>query len=1085
MIASSNSSISSSKKRQVANSPASQFTSIHDMVESDDLSVLNAEDVSFLSPERRDPDNLPLMMRSNGDFYDFSETLNMDMFDNTESFLSHNTSMDDDSTAAYFSANNSESSSPENIPQIKSESPAASQRSSFSMPKNPSTSSSQTSIANQAEQKPVINVAEKKPSKALANYQFGREVVLEDAPEPSDQASSTTKPDGTTPPKYMPNFNADDWKNTDNVKYQIQVEDLPAKSRVETQIKVVMNFYPPPAESIVHLPADTISKPKLQLRHTFTPIPSALTVDTIVVCESNHNKHVNICQGCLKRERKRAFRKKVRLPVEEAHWRQDKEKRAIVFNCREVVDFGPVTNIDVNGKSVPSRQVQLPMRMACYCRHHNEKTGFRALFVVRDYLGNVVARATSSSIVITDDHKAANQKSIGVKRPNSGLEEAVSPNVQDDPPRKRKAESLTPTFNQHSRSNSRTSLFNPSPQFSPAAMPSFDIAVQSPLSPQQNAYRRTSSMDSLSALMSRPMSVMPSPKDSPYNVMSPSRQSEDAASSDRLPVIQRIIPASGSIRGGIEVTLLGSSFVNGLITKFGENKSMSTHCWNDTTIVTHLPPSRVAGPVVVTFEGFAMADPQVFSYFDDTDRQLIELALQVVGLKMNGRLEDARDIARRIVGSGTGFDSNSSQTLQNTAGATNRSTNIPTDELETLLMKCLDLVDSDASSFTPNWQLSNSEGQTMLHLASCLGLNRFASALLDRGSRLDIQDKSGYTALHFAGLHQNKELMDLYLAAGANSSIRSYTGETYLQLNELSHTSTAVSQRNYQFNGRDSDSEDDSEYDSDFNDSEASDTILEEEEEEEPARARTFVSYFNWRGKAARRKPYRTANVARAGSAMHANDNQTSFWDMIYPNTGGLLHDDDESAEDARAVAVPPPSYDEIFPTGSSSNEDYSNAVLDNEKTAVVEQEQEEQQEEPASGQGSSSKEAPSEAESEEVILLQWKNKRKTISNDRMFLYFWLPLFISILVFASIRAVTVFGTFDTKPYLHEKVTKLMGQVAGINLDLRRGLEAKGAELGKMIEPVVNGARSLMEGTHDVVAAMTGTAPENLAPSVSA
>lgn len=1023
--------------------------------------------LSFLGPEKRDPDNISLMLRTSGEAYDLSDTLNMDMFDNSQ--IMFDTSVND--AAVYSSTNTSAHSSPsENPVQIKSESPALSQRSSFSIPKNPSNSSSQTSIANhipQMQQQPQ-RLTENAASTSLANFQFGREFKDDEALQPS--TLPPLKADGTRAPSYMPDFDANDWKDPNNLKYCIQVQDVPAKSRVETQIKVVLSLYPPPTESIAHLPADTISKPKLQLRTPFVPIPSALSIDTIVVCDSNPSKHVNICQGCLKRERKRAFRKKTTLPVEEAHWRQDKEKRAVIFNCREVVDIGPPVDIDVDGKIVQGRQIELPMRMACYCRHHNEKSGFRALFVARDYLGNVVARGSTSTIVITDDHKAANQKTLGLKRPNTDNDDAISPTPEDDPPRKRKAEPGNSSFASHSRNNSRSMPANRSPMFSPNATPSFDFTLHSPTSPQVNNYQRTASFESLNALMSRPMSALASPRESPYNVHSPARQlADEPGFPDSTPIIQRIIPVSGSIRGGIEVTLLGSGFVNGLVTKFGENRSISTHCWNDTTIVAKLPPSRIAGPVVVLFEGFSMADPQVFSYYDDTDRQLIELALQVVGIKMNGRLEDARDIARRIVGSGTGLDANNAQQLQNVAGATNRATNLPLDELETMLLKCLNLVDFYTSDFTPNWQLSNSEGQTMLHLASCLGLTRFASALLERGCRLDIQDKSGFTALHFAALHRNEELVEMYLVNGAKDGMRTYTGKTYRELSESVQPLAKVSQSNYVFNGDDSDS--DSEY-GDISDSDVHDAIHEEEEEEDTKTTRTFVSYFKWRGRGATRKsPIESGLYDRY-------DTQQSFWEMIYPNTGELLNEDnDDNVPDgkkSKSVAPSPPSYDEIFPTGSSS-QDYSGAVLDPEKpeVSVVDDLPE-------------SKAATSEPESEEVILLQWKNKRKTISNDRMFLYFWLPLFVFILVWVSIRAVAVFDTLDASARLHEKITKLVCNIAGVNqlrrleMDLRKGLEAKGLELGKMIEPVMSGARGFMEGTHEVMAVMTGTAQEGVA-----
>lgn len=105
------------------------------------------------------------------------------------------------------------------------------------------------------------------------------------------------------------------------------------------------------------------------------------------------------------------------------------------------------------------------------------------------------------------------------------------------------------------------------------------------------------------------------------------------------------------------MTLLGYNFRPGLIVKFGAKNALATHCWSESTIVTYLPPSAHAGQVLVSFENevidqAAIAQNQhtVFTYTDDTDRQLIELALQIVGLKMNGKLEDAKNIAKRIVG---------------------------------------------------------------------------------------------------------------------------------------------------------------------------------------------------------------------------------------------------------------------------------------------------------------------------------------------------------------------------------------------------------------------------------------------------
>lgn len=166
-----------------------------------------------------------------------------------------------------------------------------------------------------------------------------------------------------------------DW--SEDFKYQMKVGPVPPKSRVETQIRLTLNLYPPPPETYVHLPTDTISKPKLQLKSPFEPNENALMLDTYAVCESNPNTSVSMCRGCIKRERKRAFRKKVCLPAEEEHWSEDKQKNVVVFNCKELLEFTKPVDIEVDGNTVKSKQVNLPIRLACYCRHHQEKLGYR------------------------------------------------------------------------------------------------------------------------------------------------------------------------------------------------------------------------------------------------------------------------------------------------------------------------------------------------------------------------------------------------------------------------------------------------------------------------------------------------------------------------------------------------------------------------------------------------------------------------------------------------------------------------------------------------------------------------------------
>jgi hypothetical protein len=124
--------------------------------------------------------------------------------------------------------------------------------------------------------------------------------------------------------------------------------------------------------------------------------------------------------------------------------------------------------------------------------------------------------------------------------------------------------------------------------------------------------------------------------------------------SGEAPTINRLIPAEGPLQGGVEITVLGSGFYPGLTCMFGDVAAVPTHCWSPTTMVCVLPPSSQAGVVSVTFRehpynAFVPTSfpGKPFTYVDDTDRALMELALQVIGLKSTGKLETAR-VSTRI-----------------------------------------------------------------------------------------------------------------------------------------------------------------------------------------------------------------------------------------------------------------------------------------------------------------------------------------------------------------------------------------------------------------------------------------------------
>jgi hypothetical protein len=95
------------------------------------------------------------------------------------------------------------------------------------------------------------------------------------------------------------------------------------------------------------------------------------------------------------------------------------------------------------------------------------------------------------------------------------------------------------------------------------------------------------------------------------------------------PRIHRLIPSSGPIIGGIEVTVLGSNFHPSLQLDctFGDVMASSTQRWSDNTLVCILPPRATSGVVAVWFTGIQKDEdgtpPCLFTYTDESDRALL------------------------------------------------------------------------------------------------------------------------------------------------------------------------------------------------------------------------------------------------------------------------------------------------------------------------------------------------------------------------------------------------------------------------------------------------------------------------------
>ncbi|CAD6926787.1 unnamed protein product [Tilletia controversa] len=289
------------------------------------------------------------------------------------------------------------------------------------------------------------------------------------------------------------------------------------------------------------------------------------------------------------------------------------------------------------------------------------------------------------------------------------------------------------------------------------------------------------------------------------------------------PQISKLIPGEGPTCGGIEVTILGENFEEGITCVFGDVPATNTRVWAANTLVCVLPPSQSPGPVIVTLKGSLFGPPlptfrnqldrplPLFTYVESSDRALMELALQVVGLQMTGAVQSARDVAMRVVGSGHSFGAGSSGQTQYSGGAgghggtqhtiqavttqsrdaisglissgsRGRDANAQSSFQDSVLnfLSILDADVSDVPGANPRRdaiRLANKQGHTLLHLAVMLGFHRLAANVLRRGAPVNARDRNGYTALHFAALHGRVTIARLLLGGGARDNIPNWEGQ--------------------------------------------------------------------------------------------------------------------------------------------------------------------------------------------------------------------------------------------------------------------------------------------------------------------
>ncbi|KAL9546721.1 hypothetical protein MBANPS3_006528 [Mucor bainieri] len=596
-------------------------------------------------------------------------------------------------------------------------------------------------------------------------------------------------------------------QSSSNNRLQIRILGVPntgAKSRVETQIKLCIQLMTGNEKKVqdwsyIRLSDSMLARSRLrknqqqqqqqqQQQKTMdgsvatmvSDESKVLRLEAQVVCASSTDQPIRMCVGCVRRERKRAERTKDGkhkgdiLP-EDIEAERD---RILLFNCSPMINFS-------SGDAI------LPTRITCYCRHHNEKVGFRICFSMKNSKDEIIANGISPPIMITDDHKSSKQKTT--RKRSRQEEDQLAISCPDTPAPSRKnsisidpiqpttdmlddsMESTTPTSlefinsgisvmtnsNSSSSSNIYSDFFPPPPAPLSFNVPMDILTPQPQYSPEEDALasadeawpfnrrRRTTS-----GYASTDDHVMTSILDDFRPVVA-------------VPQLERLVPAQGPTYGGVEVTLLGSGFYRGLTCLFGEHAATTVY-WNPNTIVCILPPAAHTGPVVVSFKEHPLVlegqDVAIFTYYDASDQALLELALQVVGLKMTGKLHDAKHVAMRIVQGGETPQRQHSQQQQQQHQHQHQ-------------QRQLSVLEAIQHADQPDLSLVNASGQTLLHLSVMLGNEELVRAIIhayanrptkDNQDLLNTQDRNEMTALQFACQMKSMEMIRILLHAGAN-----------------------------------------------------------------------------------------------------------------------------------------------------------------------------------------------------------------------------------------------------------------------------------------------------------------------------
>ncbi|KAF8970256.1 SPT3 Dosage dependent suppressor of Ty-induced promoter mutations-like protein, partial [Entomortierella lignicola] len=400
--------------------------------------------------------------------------------------------------------------------------------------------------------------------------------------------------------------------------------------------------------------------------------------------------------------------------------------------------------------SFRSGVANIQFKINCYCGHKKEKEGFVIRFDSR-------SDATIASHVTLPLMLYHQNKNRVASRAIAAAAKAQAKSDQQQPEQSSNTRNIVKSVTSKTKRVSRSK-----PGHSPIGNHQH-IIPSPPNSLIDSPVEWTSSpeMDDIMDISDTPFTVPSPPPPDPLISLFPESSSQEQQQQQQptIALISHMTPNSGTVRGGTLVTIHGTGFTVGevMYVCFGENL-VPIIPQRDHMLECITPASNKAETVPV----FAMNTIEsnvaqaTFTYVDDNEKELIKLALQRM-LNISARMEGPVD---NVLSRANEFalwndllqgDDSSISSLNGSSYA----------NLEDMVVKSLQILDTQSSKNIEGVSIVNNTGHTMLHLAVALQYESLVKDLLVRSVDMGVQDKNGLTALDWARRMNSQTMVNL------------------------------------------------------------------------------------------------------------------------------------------------------------------------------------------------------------------------------------------------------------------------------------------------------------------------------------